>query len=153
MWSSLIVIQRRTSKCLTRVFSIPIFYFTGVNFKFTYTIYLNRWNLKTKGGLWAFPQRNSSDFTPDIGKNLTIFGMSGKETLITNKIGCLNKTNISLSVNIYLITGVLADPQTRIILHLQVLYLISKMITDTKIFSSLTFGTKTPSNWVWLIPQ
>lgn len=48
----------------------------------------------------------SSDFTPDISKNLTSFCMSGKETLITNKFGCWNKANISLSVNIYLITGV-----------------------------------------------
>lgn len=43
-----------------------------------------------------------SDFTPDISKNLTSFCMSGKETLITNKFGCLKKTNILLSGYIYL---------------------------------------------------
>lgn len=50
---------------------------------------------------WAMSvsTEKSSVFTPDISKNLTSFCMSGEETLITNKFGCLNKANISLSVN------------------------------------------------------
>lgn len=104
--------------------------------------------MEFKNQRWAMrvSQRKVVTLHQTSAKNLTSFCMSGKETLISNKFGCLNKANVSLSVNIYLITGVLADPQTRITLNLQVLYLISKMITNTKILSSLTVGTKTPLN-------